>query len=138
MPGYGNRVIHLNFDELSESFDPAVFTAGGIQVDPIWVSMRNPRLMPPGELSPDDVELDAQGQPVKPEDASNSMYRIFAKLIIGWSAYDSSDFQIDPATGHPLPQAKLPLPATPELVKKLPTVIINRIAEEMTAAANPQ
>lgn len=135
--GYGNRIIHLNFDELSETFDPAVFAAGGTQIDSIWVSMRNPRLMAPGELTPKEVALDANGQPVNADDASSSMYEIFSKLIIGLRAYDATDFQIDD-TGRPLPQSPLSMPATPDVVRKLPTVIINRIAEEMTAAANPQ
>ncbi len=142
--GYANRVIHLAFPELAEPelkdgqpvIDPE--TGKPVPSERIWVTIRNPRLMPPGELTPRDVPLDpATGAPLRADDANEAMYEIFSKLIVGWRAYDATDFSIDPETGEALPQRLLELPATVDNVRKLPTAIVNRIAEQMTESSNP-
>lgn len=122
-------MIHLAFPDLSE--DP--------ETDPIWVSLRNPRLIPPGELRPDDLPVDpATGRPLDESKATDAMYGIFAKLIIGWRVYDASVIELDPATGEVLDQPPLPHPANAASVAKLPIAIINRITEEFTAAVAPK
>lgn len=127
--GYANRVIHLTFDELSEN--PAQ--------DPIWVSLRNPRLVPPDELRPKNVATDpVTGAPLDTNAAEEAMYAVFTKLIIGWRVYDASCMAIDESTGEPLDQPRLPMPPTTEAVAKLPSVILARLVEEFTQAANPQ
>jgi hypothetical protein len=131
IPGYGNRVIHLDFTrDLSDDPDK----------DKIWVSLYNPRLMPPSELRPaNDVPVDpATGRPVDMVEAERQMFGLFAKLIIGWRVYDASHIVIDPETGEVQDQPLLPHPATAELVAKLPAVILTRLTEEFTQAVNPQ
>jgi hypothetical protein len=119
----------MPFPELSE--DP--------EHDKIWVSLRNPRLVPPEELRPKDVVTDpATGMPADVAAAETAMYAVFAKLIIGWSVYDASVMAIDLDTGEPLDQPKLPMPATVESVAKLPSVILGALVEEFTQAANPR
>ena len=126
MSGYANRVITLRFEELTEEGEPE-----------IHVVMRNPRLMPPGDLVPENVELDENNQPTDLEAAKKANNGLLAKLIIGWRVYDASDIQID-ADGYELDQEPLPLPATAELVGKLPTAIFMAMIKEVTDAVNPQ
>jgi hypothetical protein len=126
MSGYAGRVVTLKFPELTEDHEPE-----------IHVVMRNPRLMPPGELTPENVELDENNQPKDLEAAKKANNAVLAKLIIGWRAYDASDIQVD-ADGNLLPQEPLPLPATPELVEKLPAAIFLRMVQEVTEAVDPQ
>lgn len=126
MSGYANRVITLRFEELTEPGEPE-----------IHVVMRNPRLMPPGELAPENVELDDNNQPKDLEAAKAANNGVLAKLVIGWRAYDASDIQVD-ADGNLLPQEPLPLPATAELVGKLPAAIFMRMIKEVTDAVDPQ
>lgn len=126
MPGYSNPVITLRFDQLVD--DPTN--------DPIWVAIKNPKVMPPEALRPKDVELDADGKPVNEADAMSAMYSIIAGLVIGWRAYDATDITID-AAGNVQPMSLLPTPATADLVRRLPMEIINQIAEVIRQAANP-
>lgn len=107
--------------------------------DKIWVSLRNPRLVPPEQLRPKGVATDpATGLPLDSDAAETAMYAVFADLIIGWSVYDASVLAIDPDTGEPLDQAKLPMPPTVASVAKLPSVILGVLVEEFTQAANPR
>lgn len=131
MPGYANPVITLRFDHLVD--DPAT--------DPIWVALRNPKIMTPDALRPRDVPVDADGKPVNQADALTAMYEIIAGLLMAWRAYDASDITID-AAGNVQPMALLPdlsktAPATPDMVKRLPMEIINAIAEQIKQASNP-
>jgi hypothetical protein len=165
--GYANRVINLQFPELAEpkrdetgeiiydgnrkpvlksdgtpifeNGEPILDKGQPVPSEAIWVVIRNPRLMPPGELTPRDVPSDpATGRPLSADDANQAMYEIFAKLIIGWRVYDATDFAINPETGEPLEQRLLELPATEANVAKLPNVIVNRIANTMAESTNPQ
>lgn len=106
--------------------------------DPIWVALKNPKIMPPEALRPSSaqVQLDADGKPTNEADALAAMYDIIAGLVIGWRAYDATDITID-ATGNVQPMSLLPTPATADLVRRLPMEIINQIAEVIRQAANP-
>jgi hypothetical protein len=130
MAGYANKLIKLSFDEYSE--DPVN--------DPIWIVIRNPKLVPPGELQT-DVALTEDGQVADQDEAIRSMHKNLAKLIKGWRVYDAGqDVQLDPVTGAEVgePPTLLPLPATPELVARLPMEFVTRIAREVQQAVNPQ
>ncbi len=125
--GYANRLVHVDFTE--ELAEPG---------DTVWVTIRNPKHLTAKELRPRDVAMRADGvTPVNMDDATDAMYETLSKLIVGWHVYDASDFTLD-VDGAPGIQAVLPLPATPELVAKLPVSIIRRLSEEVTSAVNPQ
>jgi len=126
LSGYANRLITLKFPEWSE--DP--------ERDPIWIAIRNPKLMPPGDLRPKEVALDDNGKPLDEEAAFNATFDIVAKLVVAWRVYDATANELD-AAGNPVDQPLLPLPATPELAKKLPMEFIAAISMEMTKG-NPQ
>lgn len=117
----------MTFPELSE--DAAS--------DPIWVSMRNPRLMPSGALRQADVPVGDDGKPIDLDAAERAMHERLAKVIIGARAYDATTIDIDPNTGEELPQELLTGPFTADVVARLPMAIINRMAEEFTAALEP-
>lgn len=131
MPGYADPVTTLRFDHLV--VDPVN--------DPIWVALRNPKLMPPDALRPRDIPVDADGKPINQADAVEAMYEIIAGLVMAWRAYDATNITID-ASGNALPMTLLPdvsrsAPASPDLVKRLPMEIINKIAEKIKEASNP-
>jgi hypothetical protein len=129
LPGYRNRVITLTFPELAE------------EGDHVEVVIRNPRLMAAEELrsagggdSPEDMkrlaaarEAIAAGQEVPDElvtdKDANRGYALVAKLVIGWHVYDATSAE----ENMPL----LPLPATAELVGRLPMEILTRVMEEV-------
>jgi hypothetical protein len=117
LAGYAKRTIKLDFADLSEPGDE------------IYIAIRNPRLVPPGELRGKDIALDDNGTPVNPAEAEQAMYETLAKLVVSWHVYDATDLSDE--------QAVLPLPAAADDVAKLPTEIINRLAEEIQQAANP-
>lgn len=118
MAGYANRTNRITFPDLSEPGDE------------VYVAIRNPRLVPPGELRGRDVAMDENGQPVDTAEAEQAMYETLAKLVVSWRVYDATDMGDD--------QALLPSPAKPEDVAKLPTEIINQLAEEIQQAVNPR
>jgi hypothetical protein len=125
--GYANRLVHLDFTE--ELAEPG---------DTVWITIRNPKLMTAHELRPRDVAMMPDGvTPVNYMDAETAMYETLSKLIVGWRMYDASDIGLD-ESGHPVAQDTLPLPATPELVAKLPATVVKRLSEEITNAVNPQ
>jgi hypothetical protein len=125
MAGYANRTVYLGFPEFTEAGDREVH-----------VVIRNPRLMPPGELTPQKIALDANGKPIDLEAAKYANNALMAKLVIGWHVYDTN-YAVD-EDGNELPQERLPLPATAELVAKLPTRIFAKITTEITGAFDPQ
>lgn len=114
MPGYDNRFVTLKFPALGEG---------------VFVTIRNPRVMPASMLRPEDIAMDANGQPVYPEEAERATNVMVAKLVRDWHVYD--------ATSDEDEQPVLDLPATPESVAKLPLSIYLAIAEEVGKAANP-
>jgi hypothetical protein len=113
---YANRVLHLDFPELSA------------EGDPVWIKMRNPKFLSPAEIR------GRKARPAGDEQADtdaeeNSSYELFAKLIIGWHVYDAADNDDNPPP--------LGMPATAASVAKLPVEILNRLGEEL-AKANPR
>lgn len=134
MSGYTNRYIPLMFPDLG---------------DRVSLLIRNPRLLPPGELSPDGVATDAEGQPLDPKAAEMATYEVMARLIVAWHVYDASaeaaavDVDLDAddldarlAALETADQTRLG-PITAENVAKLPVAILKRLTEEVNAAADP-
>lgn len=127
--GYANRVLKLDFPELSEDTD----------TDPIWVTIRNPRLVPPHELTPEQVTPIVDGQPEDQAAANASMHNMVAKLVVGWRAYDATQpIVLDAAGNDTTVPELLPPDFSAVNVAKLPMEIINRIAREMQEASNPR
>jgi hypothetical protein len=125
LPGYSNRIIHIPFPDLSDSDD-----------DAIWLSIRNPQYMSPGELQPKDVPLGPDGK-ADPVATMEAMYEVYSRLIVGWRVYDATTIQVDPETGAELDMQRLGSPATPVLVGKLPMVILNELAKVIKDAIDP-
>lgn len=151
--GYANRIIHIAFPELAEpkldengklvaqldeAGEPVLDKADQptyVPSEQLWVSIRNPKTMTMDELAPGPVPIDPETNLPVEQAANDEMFKIIAKLVVGWNMYDAKDFQIDQATGQPLPQRKLALPATPETVRGLPAQAVNRIADFMSRAS---
>lgn len=110
MAGYKNRALTLEFPELSEDGDR------------VYVMIRNPKLVPIEQLLT-GVPVGADGQPLDRELARRKGYEKIANLVIDWHVYDAT------AVGEEQPL--LGLPATADLVAKLPFEISERIAEEV-------
>ena len=110
MAGYRNRSIKLEFPELSEDGDS------------VYVTIRNPKLVPIEALLT-GVPVGPDGQPLDRDLARKKGYEKIANLVIDWRVYDAT------AIGEEQPL--LELPATAELVAKLPFEISERIAEEV-------
>lgn len=115
MAGYANRTIMLTFPDLTEEGD-----------DPIHVVIKNPRMVPAQDLVPPDMPQQDDGDDMATFLAGCA---VIARLIKAWHVYDASDEGDD--------QAPLPLPATAELVAKLPLEIQQRIGEEIQAVRSP-
>jgi len=129
--GYANRVITKHFPDLVEPGDD------------IWVTIRNPRLMSPGEFTSSgaDLEIGPDGQPVANPANERAVNRLGAKLIIGMRVYDpTAPVELD-AHGEPVqtdePPPLLPVKPEAEDIAKLPIEIINWLAGEL-AKVNPQ
>jgi len=133
--GYSNPYVLLQFPELG---------------DDVSVLMRNPQLLPPSEVTPKDVPLDERGQPLDPQQAQESMYEVFARVIVAWKVYDASESapieageEVDPvalfeslnAVGAPQPRLGA---ITSDNVGRMPMRIINRVMEEISRVADPQ
>ena len=134
MSGYTNRVILLQFPELG---------------DKVSVLLRNPRLLPPSEITPEDVAVDDKGQPLDAQAANRAMYKVMSRLIVAWHVYDAStasseasidldadnlDEQLD--AFEAADQIRL-IEITADNVAKLPMAIINKIGEEIGRVADP-
>lgn len=130
MGGYANRVVKLDFPHLSS--DP--------KQDPIWVVIRNPKLMPPHELTPKGGGgIGPDGQPADLEKAEDATYSMIAKIIIGWRVYDASQpIELDAAGNDTTKQVLLPQgDHTAANCRKLPLEIIKAINREIGEAVNP-
>ncbi|MFE2969919.1 hypothetical protein ACFXKC_40880 [Streptomyces sp. NPDC059340] len=135
MSGYTNPYVLLTFPELG---------------DDVSVLMRNPQLLPPKEITPEDVAVDDKGQPLDPQAANEAMYKVFARVIVAWKVYDAGNSPVeiaqdaDPVAlfealdgGSPVDQPRIGA-ITPENIERLPMRIINRIMEEISRVADPQ
>lgn len=115
--GYKDRTVTLEFPELAEDGDK------------IYVALRNPRMVPVAALRTRQVARDANGEALDPDDEQTAVFEVYAGLIVDWHVYDATSIDDD--------QPPLPLPATAELVGKLPLEIQERISEEVAARRNP-
>lgn len=114
MSGYDNRFKRIDFPDLGED---------------VYVTIRNPKTLPPSKLKPEGIRLDASGNPLNEDEAESAMYAVLATLVRDWRVYDASSDADD--------QPLLELPATANSVGRLPLAIINKIANELAAAVNP-
>lgn len=149
---YAKSVIKIDFPELSK--DPGK--------DPIWVVIKNPKLLPPKMLRPSreaqaaaEAVREAQGEngeaagKVTPEDAETAeagTHAMAGRLVIAWRVYDpASSPQINPLTGEEVEgtgQQLLPSPsggngATAEQFAALPLEIQMGVLNKITDAINP-
>lgn len=128
MAGYANRVVRIAFPDLTEP-----------DTDELFVVIRNPKTMTVDELTPQDVAVDpATGLPVDTDLAAQRSREIIARLVVAWRMYDASDFSVDPDTGIPTEQSPLPLPATADLVRRLPMAAIQAINDKISEAISPK
>lgn len=114
MGRYANTKIRLDFPDLSEDDDP------------IYVTIRNPKTVPASMLEPASDAVGPDGQ-IDKEKATESSYSVMSGLIVDWHVYDAADEESD----------ALPLPATPESMRKLPMDIVNRLMSEVTKVFTP-
>jgi hypothetical protein len=115
--GYAQPLIRLDFPDLAEDGDP------------IWVVIRSPKTMP------NEAFLLPSGAAALDENSPEAMtvtYEMIARFVHDWHVYDAT------ATG-PEADVPLPVPATPELLAKLPVTILRAISDEMKkVTATPQ
>jgi hypothetical protein len=134
MPGYTNPYVLMAFPDLGEGCS---------------VLMKNPQLLPPADLTPEDVELKENGEPVDPKAANDAGYKMMAGLIVAWKVYEAfspgDSLDIDPDADPADILARLEGGTQPRLgkvtaenVAKLPMVILNRVMEEIGRVTNPQ
>lgn len=126
MTGYANRVVRIAFPSLTEEGQPELF-----------VTIKNPKTMPPRDLIATDVTVDENGLPVDQALAARRSSEILARMVIAWRMYDATDWQVD-EDGNVLDQKPLPLPATPELVDRLPSEAIIELMGVLQEAINPR
>lgn len=134
MSGYTNPYVLLQFPELG---------------DDVSVLMKNPQLLPPDALTPEDVAMDAEGKPVDNQAANQAGYKMIAGTIVAWKVYEAFtpddaldiDPDADPAAlfeslsaGAPVRIGKI----TPENVGRLPMVVLKRVMEEISRVVDPQ
>lgn len=126
MAGYANRVMRLGFPQLTEEGQPELF-----------ITIRNPRVVPPDDLAAYDIQVDANGMPTDAQKATERSAQIIARLIVAWRMYDATEWGVDEA-GELLDQKPLPLPATPDLVRKLPAEAMMELNRAIQDAVNPR
>lgn len=117
--------------------------------DDVSVLIKNPQLLPPDMLSPEDVPLNEQGEPLNPKDAMAASYKLLAGLIVAWKVYEAFDpadtLDIDDEDDPAAIMARLDAgtqqrfgKVTPEAVGRLPMAILGRLMEEVQRVTNPQ
>ena len=112
MPGYANRTVHIEFPELSEPGDL------------IYVVLKNRKTVPL------EVLTGPETQPSGAEpDPARFAREVIARMVTDWHVYDAFDDNPD--------QAPLPLPATPELVAKLPVEIRTSLSKALSPDPTP-
>ncbi len=130
MAGYLNRFIHLDFPELA-----------GVDEQNrayVWVKIRNPRLIPSGELAgmadkfriTDDGAVEVGG-----DKAADAVFTQFAGLILAGNVWDCTWLPEDLDSDDPGPL--LPMPPSAADLRKMPMEIFNRIGDEVKKA-NPR
>lgn len=132
MAGYTNPYLLLQFPELANDCS---------------VLMRNPQLLAPAEITPEDVPVGEDGKAVDPNAANEAMYKVMARIIVAWKVYEAFSGDLPPVDPDADPadiQAVLEQveqrrigEVTAENVGRLPMVIIQRIMEEISRVADP-
>ncbi len=120
--GYLNRVIQLNFPELA-----GVEEGSGRPI--IWITVRNPRLIPGGELvgKGSTIRKEADGAVSVQGAAVDEAYGQFAKLIVGGNVLDPTVDSDDPPP--------LPMPPSAADMGKYPIEILNAIGKLLADSA---
>ncbi|MBS2531567.1 hypothetical protein KGQ20_02150 [Catenulispora sp. NF23] len=112
MPGYANRTVRVEFPELSEPGDQ------------VYVVLRNRKTVPLETLTgPEGADGGEQADPAR------FSREVIARMVTDWHVYDAFDDAAD--------QAPLPLPATPELVAKLPVEIRTALSKALSPDPTP-
>ncbi len=129
MGGYLNRVIQMDFPDLAGTERPDDHPDGpGRSI--IWLTIRNPKLVPGGELIGEAVNVrrDAEGGVIIDQAAADAAYGGYVKLIIAGHILDPTDpFDENPPA--------LPMPPTALDLAKYPIEVLNKLAEVVSAAA---
>lgn len=111
MPGYLNRFIDIDLAEYGEG---------------CFVRIHNPKILPQSMIEPSTrVEIDDAGKPVDRDAAEAGGNEVLCRIIKDWCVYDATDLEAEE-------QAQLPLPATPELIAKLPVGVKMEIQKAFT------
>lgn len=125
--GYLNRHIHLDFPELAGRERPDDETSQAV----IWLMVRNPKLIPGGELigKGASARRTAEGELIVDVAAAEEAYGGFAKLIVGGNVLDPTVDSDDPPA--------LPMPPSPADLAKYPIDVLNRLGQ-LLADSNPR
>lgn len=115
MAGYTDRTVTFWYSHLSDDPDN----------DPLWITIRNPKLVPLHRLRPENITFGDDGRPAEETRAFHAVLATIARLVVDWRIY-GTDIELDEA-GHPRPQELLPLPATRDLVRNLPSIVLQPI-----------
>ena len=111
MPGYANRTIRYDFPELSEPGDQ------------VYVVLRNRKTVPLEMLT------GPEGSDSEKIDPALFSREVIARMVVDWHVYDAFGIGAD--------QEALPLPATPELVAKLPIEIRTTLSKALNPDPTP-
>ncbi|MFD9564343.1 hypothetical protein [Streptomyces sp. NPDC059994] len=135
MSGYTTPYVLLQFPDLG---------------DDVSVLMRNPQLLPPSEITPEDVPVDDKGEPLDSNAAQQAMYKVFARVIVAWKVYDACA-QTGPDLGEDADPVALfeslsesqdtqvRLGAiTVDNISRMPVRVINKVMETIAQVADPQ
>lgn len=123
--GYSDRIVTLMFPEMAEPGDT------------LWVAFRNPMHVPASELRRiRDVPVDGDDQPLDDQAATTALVATLAGMIVGWRVYDATVAGLDD-DGQAIPQPLLPLPVTPELVRRMPAAIVRALSQNIKQALAP-
>jgi hypothetical protein len=132
--GYANPTVKLEFPEIS--------TEG----DPIWVVIRNPRIMPQAEIASygdgADAVVDSDGKVTDRAAARQAANRFIARLVIAANVYDATFTPQFDDNGDVVGDATAPkLPRTnwsAEDAARIPARIFAAIDKEVGEAVSPQ
>jgi hypothetical protein len=128
MGGYANRVMTIDFPELSDPDDQ--------ETGRVFVVLRNPKTVTLSKLEVAAVAQNPDGTP-DADEASKAIYGLLSRLVIGGRLYDAEVDGID-ADGAPLDQPELTYPLTEETAAKLPIEVITAITERIREAQTPR
>jgi hypothetical protein len=117
MAGYANRRVYLGFEELTEEGD-----------EPVHLIVKNPKVVPIGELQPADLKTGPDGQ-VDEESARGAMFKVISGLVLAGRVYDATCFDED--------QQPMGLPLSPDDVSHLPWEIVKQVSELVQGVLNP-